>query len=275
MLDEWFDAVYDFKDGYSITLNKEFKKVHDEFYSGKIAELKRMLASTSFKKMKALKVIDSYIDDENLALDDLPKDEAISDVFDLKTIEELKASRKKYLHAIRKELLNFEEIPTKDIQMLHNAQMYDECSQLNVDSNAGTTKNINLHSTDVKFINNLYDVAHALLLNCEKALNGRHPIKVGIRPEDIHLFKEYKAKNRTDKLTLDTNIVELMGSELLVHTDWNGKEVIAKITSNTFVKPNTTVDFTFNKDKVLVFDSYIGDTILMPEIIKEESKNED
>ena len=78
-------------------------------------------------------------------------------------------------------------------------------------------------------------------------------------------LKEYKAKNKTDKLTLDTNIVELMGSELLVHTEWNNKEVIAKITSNTFVKPNTTVDFTFNKDKVLVFDSYIGDTILMPE----------
>ena len=56
---EYENGIAYFKDGYSITLNKEFKKVHDEFYRGKIAELKRMLASTSFKKMKALKVIDT------------------------------------------------------------------------------------------------------------------------------------------------------------------------------------------------------------------------
>ena len=111
-----------------------------------------------------------------------------------------------------------------------------------------------------------------MLTKCDNALKGRHPIKIGIRPEDIYLFKEYKAKNKTAKLTLDTNIVELMGSELLVHTNWNGKDVIAKITSNTFVKPNTTVDFTFNKEKVLVFDCFSGDTILMPEMDDKENE---
>ena len=271
---EYENGVASFKDGYSIKLNREFKKVHDEFYAQKIAELNRMLASTSFKKMKALKVIDNLIENEALSLDDTSVNEVVSEVFDLNEVASFKDNRKKYLSTIRKSLLDFEEIPTNDIHLLHNAQMYDESSEIN-DANKNGTKNINLHSTDVKFVNNLYDVATSLLSKCENALKGRHPIKVGIRPEDIHLSKEYKNKNRTNKLTLDTNIVELMGSELLVHTEWNGKEVIAKITSNTFVKPNTTVDFTFNGDKVLVFDSFIGDTILMPEIIKEESKNED
>ena len=119
---------------------------------------------------------------------------------------------------------------------------------------------MNLNSTDIEFVNNLYEVATNLLRKCETALQGKHPIRVGVRPEDIVLDAEFEG-NKTDKFLVNANIVELLGSELLVHSDFADTNMIAKISTNVLIKPHTDVELAMNKDAILIFDENCGDRI--------------
>ncbi|MBQ8414273.1 MAG: ATP-binding cassette domain-containing protein [Clostridia bacterium] len=287
-----FDAEYDngklvFENGYEIALSEEQIKRHNAFYEAKIIELNRMLNSSDFKKMHALKLLDGFIYDpdgqyEGSALESA-LDEIIEITKDTDCINEVKAqisafrtqksgqpkADRKLLLKIREPLLAFEKIPAEDIGMLHNAQVFSK-EELVVDNTLYYQKpkknkkqvksNVNLNSTDVEFVNNLYEVANNLLERCESALHGRHPIRVGIRPEDIVLDSEFTG-SKTDAFVVTANIVELLGSELLVHADFAGAKIIAKISTNTLIKPHTEATLAFNKDKILIFDDSCGDRI--------------
>ena len=288
-----FDATYDngvlvFKNGYSVVLPEEYKKRHNDYYEEKIRDLKRMLDSDDFKKMHALKVLDGYIfnpaaDASGLknTLDEVEKIVQGTECADI--IKNLVASyiaehctieakiNKKALLKIREPLLTFEKIPSRDIGTLHNAQVFSKEEIVVKDTlyyqkpKKGAKKNtklqVNLNSTDIEFINNLYEVAITLLDKCEKALNGSHPIRVGVRPEDILLNSEFSG-NKTDKFTVKSDIVELLGSELLIHSEFAESNMIAKISTNLLIKPHTDVELTMNKDKILIFDESCGDRIL-------------
>ena len=287
-----FDAEFDngkliFKGGYEVSLSEDYVKRHNSFYEAKIAELKRMLDSDDFKKMHALKLIDKYLFDPDLNSSGLDKtlDEVINITGGTECADAVKnlvsaylaensgegRVNKKDLLKIREPLLTFEKIPSADIGMLHNAQVFSKEEiavsdtlyyQKPKKNNKKNTKvQVNLNSTDIEFVNNLYEVAVALLDKCEKALAGRHPIRVGIRPEDILLNSEF-AGNKTDKFTVNADIVELLGSELLVHSTFADSKLIAKISTNLLIKPHTDVELTMNKDKILIFDESCGDRIL-------------
>ena len=289
-----FDAEYDngklvFGNGYEITLSNEYIRRHDDYYGAKIAELKRMLATEDFKKMHALKLVDKLLFGLDSKLDNAFVKKSLEDVMTITAgtgcsdkivsavtfvMDEFKGNLgdidKKSLLKIREPLLSFEKIPSEDIGMLHNAQVFSK-EEIKVDDTLyyqkpkkngkkNTKFNINLNSTDIEFINNLYEVANELLSKCEQALSGKHPIRVGIRPEDIVLDSE-SSGNKTDKFTVNTNIVELLGSELLVHSEFAGANLIAKISTNVLIKPHTDVELAMNKDKILIFDENCGDRI--------------
>ena len=99
-----------------------------------------------------------------------------------------------------------------------------------------------------------------MLEKCKEALTSEHGVRVGVRPEDIHLDKEFDG-NKSDKFVVNPNVVELLGSELLVHSNWANTNMIAKISTNTLIKSHTDVELVFNKDKVLIFDECSGDRI--------------
>ena len=286
-----FDAEYEdgkliFNNGYTVQLDKEYALRHKNYYEAKIAELKRMLSTPDFKKMHALKVLDKVlygIDDRadvnvSSALDEVVKitadiecGEQIKNlIFSLKEEKsDLAKINRKSLLKIREPLLTFEKIPSADICMLHNAQVFSK-EEIVVDDTLYYQKpkknkkkvksNVNLNSVDVEFVNNLYEVAINLLAKFEKALSGKHPIRVGVRPEDIVLDSEFEG-NKTEKFTINSNMVELLGSELLVHSEWAGANVIAKISTNTLIKPHTDVELALNGDKILIFDESCGDRI--------------
>ena len=181
-----------------------------------------------------------------------------------------KSIRSEWMSLVRRELLTFEKISSEDIGKLHNAQAFAEQEQkqeetLYYQKRKGKAKakkiKVNLNSVDIAFVNNLYDVAMNLLGQFEKALTGEHEVKMGIRPEHIHLDEEYSNPRKTEAFTVETGVVELMGSELLVHTPWNDTDLIAKIATGTLVKPHTEIHLTMNGDKILVFDVGSGDTI--------------
>lgn len=193
----------------------------------------------------------------------------------LKSIDGSKVIAKesrKWVLLVRKPLLTFEKISSADIGKLHNAQVFNKNESKsgdtlyykkpkNKDGKKKKAVKVNLNSVDVRFINNLYDVAMNLYEGFKEAVNGAHPIKLGVRPEHIHLDEEYTNPKKTTPFKVTSEVVELMGSELLVHTPWNGSEIIAKISTGTLVKPHTEINLTINAEKVLVFDVGSGDTI--------------
>ena len=288
-----FDAEYDngkliFSNGYEVTLSDDYVERHNRYYEEKIAELRRMLNSPDFRKMHALKILDKVLYDVDSQGKVSSLNEAFKDIIqityglecgeDLRSLiaefqsmnsDNLQMVNKKALLKIREPLLTLEKIPSADIGMLHNAQVFSR-EEIVVDNTLYYQKpknkkkkakvKVNLNSTDIEFVNNLYEVAKNLLAKCEAALSGKHPIRVGIRPEDIVLDSEF-AGNKTDKFVINANIVELLGSELLVHTDWADANVIAKISTNVLIKPHTEVELAMNKDKILIFDDNCGDRI--------------
>ena len=286
-----FDAEYDngklvFSNGYEVTLSEEYKARHKAFYEAKIAELKRMLSTDDFKKMHALKVLDKLLYANDGADPSLDVENALGEILDIlqgvdcqeqiktlisegKTSQSPKAVRA-WLLKIREPLLSFEKIPSEDIGMLHNAQVFSK-EEIVVDdtlyyqkpkkNNKKSVKvNVNLNSTDIEFVNNLYEVAVGLLNKFEAALAGKHSIRVGVRPEDIVLDAETSG-NKTDKFVVNANIVELLGSELLVHSEFAGANLIAKISTGVLIKPHTDVELAFKQDKILIFDESSGDRI--------------
>ena len=287
-----FESEYDggklvFSNGYEIQLSEDYVQRHNDYYEAKIKELKRMLATDDFKKMHALKVLDKAVFSKDGA-DASEIEKTIKEVLEitsgLECGSEIKTlvsafeaenggqwdkADKKWLLKIRAPLLTFEKIPSADIGMLHNAQVFNK-EEIVVDNTLYYQKpkkdkkkvksKVNLNSTDVEFVNNLYEVAVNLLSKCEKALSGRHAIRVGIRPEDIVLNAEFDG-NKTDKFTVTASIVELLGSELLVHSNWADADIIAKISTNMLIKPHTDVELALNKDKILIFDESCGDRI--------------
>ena len=283
-----FDAEYDngrlvFNNGYEIPLPDETISRHNSYYEAKIKDLKRMLGTPDFKKMHALKLLDKHLFggekafDVSSISDDL--DEILGITADIECASEVKSAveliraesrtDRKALLKLREPLLTFEKIPSSDIGTLHNAQVFSK-EEIDVDNTLyyhkpkkkkkNTKLNINLNSTDIEFVNNLYEVANGLLAKCESALVGRHPIRVGVRPEDIVLNSEFEG-NKTGKFVTTANIVELLGSELLVHSEFAGSDIIAKISTNVLIKPHTDVELAFNKDKLLIFDESCGDRI--------------
>ena len=288
-----FDAEYDngklvFSNGFEIGLTDDYIERHNAYYKSKISELNRMLATDDFKKMHALKVLDKvlYSHEGEINVQTLEKTitEVLEIVSDIECGKEIRALfntfkaegkgqftrvDKKWLLKFRAPLLTFEKVPSNDIGMLHNAQVFSK-EEIVIDDTLYYQKpkknkkvakvNVNLNSTDVEFVNNLYEVAVNLLDKCEKALNGKHPIRVGVRPEDIVLNSEFVG-SKTDKFVVNSNVVELLGSELLVHSEFAGSNIIAKISTNVLIKPHTDVELAFNKDKILIFDDSCGDRI--------------
>ena len=286
-----FDAEYDngrlvFPNGYEVALSEEYKARHNAFYEAKIAELKRMLSTDDFKKMHALKVLDKLLYANDGASPSLDVDGALAEILEIlqgvECVEQIKTlisegrtsqspkAVRAWLLKIREPLLSFEKIPAEDIGMLHNAQVFSK-EEIAVDdtlyyqkpkkNNKKSVKvNVNLNSTDIEFVNNLYEVAVGLLNRFETALAGRHPIRVGVRPEDVVLDSETSG-NKTDKFVVNANIVELLGSELLVHSEFAGANLIAKISTGVLIKPHTDVELALKQDKILIFDESSGDRI--------------
>jgi multiple sugar transport system ATP-binding protein len=83
------------------------------------------------------------------------------------------------------------------------------------------------------------------------------PSKVifGIRPEDIHPGDGEHAKEFPDAVVeLKVKVAELLGSEYYVHSDFNGKDLIAKMEAVKPINVNETIKVCFNLRKIHLFD---------------------
>ena len=179
------------------------------------------------------------------------------------------------LKNIKSLLLNIRNITSKELSILHNAQVFkkdkkeDHEEVLFYNKRRGKAKKavkgyknlIHVKDSNIVLTNNLYLVLTNLLEKYKSFLNGAHPVRIGIRPEHIHLDNEYNDPNKSEAFTIQSDVVELLGSELLLHSNWNDVDMIAKISTGTLVKHHENVDLSIDTSKVLVFDANSGDTI--------------
>ena len=290
-----FDGTYDagkvtFKDGYQVDLGKEFAQKHDKFFDFKIKDTERILSvinDTSYAD--ALEYINEQIlpisKEPNRVRDVLPglrkilekslqaeKNNLLEGVDEILELLEM-GDRSKYQKGI-KHLQRILAMPNKlserDIAFLHSAMVFgafneNKEKENNVlsygkDKKKAKKKKIS-HKPQTYDINELHELADKLLVAFKEARAGKHEIKIGVRPEYIHLDKEYGSKTKSKAFKVKAGIVELMGSELLMHADWNGSDMIAKISTGTLVKPHEDIDLTIEKSLIKVFDNNSCETI--------------
>ena len=93
-----------------------------------------------------------------------------------------------------------------------------------------------------KAINDLKDFKN----RAEQYQKGEHPIKFGVRPEDINVVKS--------GLKLEVGICELLGDEYYLHTSLNNNDMIIKTSSRQEIKSHSEVHVSFEKERCHIFD---------------------
>jgi len=77
----------------------------------------------------------------------------------------------------------------------------------------------------------------------------------GIRPEDIHPGDGEHAKEFPDAIVeLRVKVAELLGSEYYIHSDFDGKDLIAKMEAVKPIAVNDLLKVCFNLRKIHLFD---------------------
>ncbi len=98
-----------------------------------------------------------------------------------------------------------------------------------------------------------------LLATYQNALKHPYALKFGIRPEDIKLVDNDEKPAFTIKTK--TTFVEPLGSEYIVHTEWNESDLIIKLDVTSVVDNDQEVVLKLNLDKIHLFDPNDGKAI--------------
>ena len=175
-------------------------------------------------------------------------------------------------------LVNYETINNGDIEKIHSAQAFQKETAVKADdtlvykgrkheffwhrmAKKRKAKALKRRGPKVQ-IEDPEGYLHDLKAAYERALVEGHNVKLGIRPENVFLAKDNIKVNATKPFTTNVDVVELMGSEALVHSKFNGIDFLAKITSGTPVESHEAVEYVLDKDKIHIFDVNSGETII-------------
>jgi len=98
----------------------------------------------------------------------------------------------------------------------------------------------------------------ALIKYFTDALKNPHPIKFGIRPEDVYLADAISDAKMSETLKLHLDIVETLGSEYIAYAKWNNADVVIKLSAKHPVRSRSELDFKLNLDRIHLFDNVSG-----------------
>ena len=104
-----------------------------------------------------------------------------------------------------------------------------------------------------------------MLAKYKEAFTSSHTIKLGIRPENIHVASTYKEKDKSASFVIEPNVVELLGGEYLLHSTYNGIEMIAKVPATLEVKAHEQIKLVMSTNLIHIFDEISGERIDLDE----------
>lgn len=90
---------------------------------------------------------------------------------------------------------------------------------------------------------------------------GDKTLTVGIRPKALNVELYDKATHGDDCIVTQPTLIELMGSEIYVHFDLQGEEMIAKMSAKTKINEQTKLAIKFNAEDIYLFDPISGERI--------------
>ena len=90
---------------------------------------------------------------------------------------------------------------------------------------------------------------------------GDKTLTVGIRPEALNVELYDKATHGDNCIVTQPTLIELMGSEIYVHFDLQGEEMIAKMSAKTKINEQTKLAIKFNAEDIYLFDPISGERI--------------
>ena len=91
-------------------------------------------------------------------------------------------------------------------------------------------------------------------INSLKDYDGKKVI-LGIRPGDIYLEQDSEKENPSQNIKVKRESVELVGTELIVHTNLCGMTLLVKTKYEDYINANPMIDICLNLDKLFIFDS--------------------
>ena len=80
-------------------------------------------------------------------------------------------------------------------------------------------------------------------------------ITLGIRPEDIHDEPLFIQSSPETALTVNIDVVELMGAETILYSSIKSQSLIARFDSRADVKSGQSIALAFNMNKAHFFDN--------------------
>lgn len=94
------------------------------------------------------------------------------------------------------------------------------------------------------------------------AVNNEHKIIFAIRPERMNVvLKEQKKEYPSNFFEIEPTVCELLGNEYIIHFDFLGRDMTAKVDSKIHVDTNSRLMLSFDKEDLLFFDSITGERI--------------
>lgn len=77
---------------------------------------------------------------------------------------------------------------------------------------------------------------------------------LGIRPEDFHDEPVFIEASQNTKVRAHVEVAELLGAEIMVYSQINGQEFVARVDARTDVKAGQTIDLALDMNKAHFFD---------------------
>jgi multiple sugar transport system ATP-binding protein len=102
-----------------------------------------------------------------------------------------------------------------------------------------------------------------ILSELEKDLFDEHDILIGLRPEKVVLSFADENHEGKEGVVIKPTVCELLGDEYNVHFDFDGHEIIGKISADKKVTTSTELFFEMNTKDLYIFDPSTGGRILM------------
>ena len=95
----------------------------------------------------------------------------------------------------------------------------------------------------------------------EKYCKSDKTLTLGLRPEAIHVEMFDQTTHSDNDIVVEPTLTELMGSEIYVHFDFQGEEMIAKMSAKTKLGEQTKLVLKFSVEDMFLFDPISGERI--------------
>jgi multiple sugar transport system ATP-binding protein len=99
-------------------------------------------------------------------------------------------------------------------------------------------------------------------VNAAMAAYVDKPVKMGVRPEDIHDEEAFLAANPKSVITTTVDVSELMGSEVYLYLDYQGARLTARVAPDTKSHSGDEVKVGVDTKKLHLFDPETEEAIM-------------